>query len=337
MRIRDSTLKGLSPMPGTPRHTALEDFSKTQRRSIACGLLTGVVFVSAVVLARRVSGDASPIAAWAACLTGSLAVGIAVLCATVPGVLREKLEVADRLLATGLAAIPGLLLGLSLLPPGSVPGVSSLLGIYMIAVVAGTLGGDVVPKRVLSAKLPQPQPQTTSPQTTSLASCSQYSESVVSPDSCRSVTKDRESKIPTEAQPDAGPSTGQEATTAQLELSLSSEAVAHPSENPQTTQWMSRGQTADGETVEGGCQVRFESGQKLAAVHIPFVPALDSLPEFECEPLDEADVKIKISTRHRYGVRIEVTRLGDLAVAESISLGWFAFAAADLAAEQIAA
>ncbi len=60
------------------------EFSKTQRRSIACGLLTGVVFVSAVVLARRVSGDASSIPAWAACLVGSLAVAIAALCAIVP-------------------------------------------------------------------------------------------------------------------------------------------------------------------------------------------------------------------------------------------------------------
>lgn len=317
-------------MPGTPRRTALVDLSKTQRRSIACGLLTGVVFVSAVVLARRVSDDASPIAGWAACLTGSLAIGIAVLCATIPGVLREKLEIADRLLATGLAAIPGLLLGLSLLPPGSVPGVSSLLGIYMIAVVAGTLGGDVVPQRVLTTILPQPL-------TDSPASRPQCSKSAVSPNSSRPVTKDPEPEIQTEAQPDAGASTKQEATKAQLELSLSSEAVAHPSENPQMTQWMSRGLTADGETVEGGCQVSFEPGQKLMAVHIPFVPALDSLPEFECEPLDEANVKIKISTRHRYGVRIEVTRLGDLAVTESISLGWFAFAAVDLAREQAAA
>jgi hypothetical protein len=316
-------------MSGTIRNSSFEEVSQSQRRSIACGLLTGVVFVSAVVLARRISGDASPIAEWAACLIGLLAVGIAVLCATIPGVLREQLEISDRLLATGLASIPGLLLGLSLLPPGSVAGVSSLLGIYVVAVVSGTLGGAVFPQpNVNFAKPPSSQD--------SLSSRGGNSDVVVSTEPDETVTEQREPVILAEPTDD-WPVTGLQGDSTPQELSLQTETISHPSENPQTTQWMSRSVTSEGETAEGGCQAIFEPGQKLVAVHIPFAPAFDSLPDIECEPLDDSDVKIKVSTRHRYGVRVEVTRLDDLVAAQSIPLGWFAFAATDATAEQIAA
>jgi hypothetical protein len=297
-------------MPGTIRQGTFED-STNQRRSVACGLLTGVVFVSAVVLARRVSGDASPIAEWAACLVGSLAVGIAVSCATIPGVLREELEFPDRILATGLASIPGLLLGLSLLPAGSVAGVSSLLGIYLVAVVSVTFAGEFT-----------------------LWDANATSQSIVS----QGPGSDQEElEATTDFETADLPSAIPTAANDLSESSFQNETIAHPSENPQTTQWMSRGVTAEGECAEGGCRAEFEAGQKIVAVHIAFTPAFDALPGFECEPLDDSDVRIKISSQHRYGIRIEVTRSGDPTTGQSVPLGWFAFAATEATAEKIAA
>jgi hypothetical protein len=83
--------------------------------------------------------------------------------------------------------------------------------------------------------------------------------------------------------------------------------------------------------------VEFEPGQKFAAVHIPFAPAFDAVPDFECEPLDETDLKIKVSARHSYGVRIEATRSEGVAEAQTVPLGWFAFSAAMAEVEKTAA
>lgn len=301
-------------MPDTTRPSQLSGLSPAHRRSIACGILTGVVFVSAAVLARRISGDASAITTWAASLTGAVAIGVAILCATIPGVLHERLEIADRILATGLASIPGLLLGLSLLPAGSFTGVSSLLGIYLVAVIAGTFGTGTIPQQSLPFVKPV------------LAS----SEPLVRPTSHSEVAvleKPTATAWPTDPPSESQP----------LDLNLQAEAIPHPSGNPQTTQWMSRAITADGENAEGGCQVDFVPEQKVVAAHILFTPAFDAVPEFECEPLDESDVRVKVTTRQRYGVRIEVTRVGNLAMAQSIPLGWFAFAEPTSTAEKVAA
>ena len=102
-------------------------FSDDHRRSAACGFLTALVFVTAVVVMRRLSGDAAPLAQLAAALIGLLAIGLSTLCTIVPGVLREPLDLPARLLATGLASTPGLVLSLALLPAGSVPGAATLL------------------------------------------------------------------------------------------------------------------------------------------------------------------------------------------------------------------
>lgn len=63
-----------------------------------------------------------------------------------------------------------------------------------------------------------------------------------------------------------------------------------------------------GEMVEGTIQVFFEVGQKRAHLHVPFSPPLAGLPEVECEPANDDQVRLKVAVRQPYGVRIEARR-----------------------------
>lgn len=63
-----------------------------------------------------------------------------------------------------------------------------------------------------------------------------------------------------------------------------------------------------GEMVEGTIQVFFEVGQKRAHLHVPFSPPLAGLPEVECEPTSDDEVRLKVAVRQPYGVRIEARR-----------------------------
>ena len=63
-----------------------------------------------------------------------------------------------------------------------------------------------------------------------------------------------------------------------------------------------------GEMVEGTIKVFFEVGQKRAHLHVPFSPPLAGLPEVECEPASDDQVRLKVAVRQPYGVRIEARR-----------------------------
>lgn len=297
-------------------------FSDDRRRSAACGFLTALVFVVAVVVARRLSGDAQPLPEWGAALIGVLAIGVTTFCTLVPGVMRNALDRPARLMATGLSTTPGLLLGLALLPAGSVGGVASLLCIFFGAMVAGTLAEEWSPwsegrlhlqlveaRRALAAR---PRHMTPEPRNSqdNFEFAGELREESASPLSTHpSPAAVSEAGLPVDE-------------TAAVPFG---ESVPHPSENLETTQWMSRSLNETGDCAEGGCQAVFEAGQKLALIHIPFAPAFAVAPEFECEPLDESDVQIKTAARRSYGVRIEVTRKVDLDSEQTIPLGWFAF------------
>jgi len=63
-----------------------------------------------------------------------------------------------------------------------------------------------------------------------------------------------------------------------------------------------------GEMIEGTIKVFFEVGQKRAHLHVPFSPPLAGLPEVECEPAGDDQVRLKVAVRPPYGVRIEARR-----------------------------
>ncbi|MBL6707217.1 MAG: hypothetical protein ISQ06_13990 [Planctomycetaceae bacterium] len=108
----------------------------TQRRSAACSLLSGVFLVTAVVLSRRISGDASVFSSeLAACLTGLAASLIAVLAASLPDLISDHLDRPQRTLLISGCGLPGVMLGLAVMPAGSSTGVACLLGLFVSAVL----------------------------------------------------------------------------------------------------------------------------------------------------------------------------------------------------------
>jgi hypothetical protein len=312
----------------------METLWQTQRRSTACSLLSGVFLATAVVLSRRISGDASAFSSeLAASLTGIAASLIAVLAASMPDLISDRMSRPQRSLLISACGIPGVMLGLALMPPGSTAGLACLLGLYVAAVL--TLSAfeservTGLTEVVVQPKLEQPsehdysaaastasdeQPRVTGQRSFDNPALedrliSQAAKFEVAPDD------DESSKNVAMAEP---------AAAVPFELN---EPIPHPASNPDTTQWMSRSRIEGLDVAEGSFRVRFTAGQRLAPVHLPFSPPLTDTPEFECEPADESDLRFRTTAVHAYGVRIEVSRSGDCNEEATVEVAWMASAA----------
>jgi hypothetical protein len=64
--------------------------------------------------------------------------------------------------------------------------------------------------------------------------------------------------------------------------------------------------------VRGNVAARFESGESLATIHIPFQPPFDRAPEFSYEAVNAAAIRVRPPAVFRYGARLELKRSGDL-------------------------
>lgn len=287
-------------MSGT---NASEAVRAEQIRKIAGTLLTGIWLITAVVLSRRISGDASALTSeWAACLIGCGILAASCLCVSVPGVIESNVSRSMQLPALGFVLLPGLVLGLTLLPAGSSSGVACLIGLHVLSLVAvvhfdervGIVGGDST-ALFGSGKTAQ--------------TCSELLDT--SPDRCS------DSETECRSAPDNGHS---------FDGSVFDSAAELPNENSDhdRTQSMVRSVVDGCDVIEGNIQVVIEAGRKLGVAHLPIVPAFSETPEFECEPLDESDVSIRTTAIHSYGIRIEVTRKGDCSEAMNVEIGWFA-------------
>lgn len=79
------------------------------------------------------------------------------------------------------------------------------------------------------------------------------------------------------------------------------------------THWLKRSRpSASEERVEGMTRAEFAPGQKQIAVHVAFCPPLPVVPVVTCELLDDADVRLRITSSQTYGVRIEAKRASDV-------------------------
>ena len=88
---------------------------------------------------------------------------------------------------------------------------------------------------------------------------------------------------------------------------------------------LTRSQTEDGrEHIEGVVRVRFEPGQRIGHAHIPFCPAFLGEPEFECEPVEGPEGRVKATHVQPFGVRIEAKLAEDAAEETSIWVGFSA-------------
>lgn len=312
----------------------METLWQTQRRSAACGLLSGVFLVTAVVLSRRISGDASAFSSeLAACLTGVAASMVGILAASLPDLVSVQLARPQRTLLISACGLPGIMLGLAVMPAGSSTGLACLLGLYVAAVLTLSAfefeGVGTLPETLPRSK---PEPSTVNDQSSSIIATSEEPPTISDATSSDNLTLDerlalRATDFEKEVTNDAlidDPESDEPAAALPFELN---DPMPHPASNPETTQWMSRSQVEGLDVAEGSFRVRFATGQRLAPVHLPFSPPLANTPEFECEPADDSDLRFRTTAVHAYGVRIEVSRSADCDEEAVVEVAWMASAA----------
>ena len=314
----------------------METLWQSQRRSTACGLLSGVFLVTAVVLSRRISGDASAFASEsAACLTGVAASLIAVLAASLPDLISDRLARPQRTLLISACGLPGVMLGLAVMPAGSTTGLACLLGLYVAAVLTvSALESDLANSQTEETGSSRTEHLSEGIQSASMSASAESVDSSATtneetPETC---TFDEQSLIQSTSLSVAGATreaddelfAENDAAPFSLELN---EPLPHPSSNPDTTQWMSRSRVEGLDVAEGSFRVRFVAGQRLAPVHLPFSPPLADTPEFECEPADESDLRFRTTAVHTYGIRIEVSRSSGCDEEATVEVAWMASAA----------
>ena len=260
--------------------------TSSSRRSLAAGLLTGVCLLSAVVLSRRAAGAASSLpSAWVACLIAAAVMTVGVVSIAIFSRRSAALGVPERLLVGGLGLLPGLVLGLALLPTSSGAGIAALIGIFVTLLGASVGLRESVEREVLSSPF-----------------CAQEPDREVD---CRLSLRERTSFRGAKGDNEATPIDPDACEEAE-ELDLTDESAPHPSADPEVVQWQTRAVRDGQETLAGGMRVRFAAGVKQVALHLPFAPAFESLPSFDAEALDDADVEVVVTSLHAYGVRLEV-------------------------------
>lgn len=104
------------------------------------------------------------------------------------------------------------------------------------------------------------------------------------------------------------------------------EHAQHP--EPRISQWLKRTTDDSGsERIEGTIRVNFEAGQRQATVHIPFIPALATMPRIDCHPLDGSHVRLKVGLAQKFGTRIEARRSDSGAEPLVVEIGFTAIPA----------
>lgn len=286
-----------------------------QRRTFACAILSGGFLIAAVVLSRRITGDLTGFrSAWLACGVGIGFLAVIGGSLAFSGLLNRTQDSRFRILTVGGCLLPGVVIGLTLMPASSSLTLSALLSVYFLAVVGCGLGDGLTSIRVGT------EADWSAPPTP---------EQDISP-------KEVEPETPVSG-PFGLEELPLEITTAITETSgfaLNTRidpvepSGAHPADCPGTTHWMSRSVQDGCEVVEGAFRVEFEPGQKQVAIHLPLAPALPSAPEIECEPVDgDVDVRIRVTSAEAWGVRLEVVRATELEQSQAVQIGYFASAA----------
>lgn len=308
----------------------MDNLWQTPKKNVACGLLTGIILVTAVVLSRRITGEATALASvWSAVLAGSVAMVVSILSLHAVDLSGCSESASARMLAIAVCGLPGVMLGLSLLPAGSSSGMAGLIGLYLISVVVTGVASDLdIPLSVTATLQIKREKGQSSFQESArenypgfyVPSCPLEGEAGLrSNEGGRETPLDQLSEQePLESDLDI------ESSNNTVSLFDSSESLPHPATQPETSQWMSRSTVEGYDTAEGSIRVRFVGGQRMAAVHLPFSPPLPDTPEFECEPADDSEARIRMTAVHSYGVRIEVTRTRGCDIDEVIELGWMA-------------
>lgn len=261
------------------------------RRMLALGIWTVLGAVAVVLIGRAASGELNvAIGPWTASALTTLAAALSLYAWWQDHLGRPGDETFGCALRgmTALAA-PGVI-GL-ILVQDSVPALTYLLGLGVIAAV-GVSDWALMSRGRSAASIDQRS--TTAGSITANGGAS---------------TLSAESLLAESGAPAAGESRSVETSTAAFD-------------DPATSQVFARRQTESGECLEVLMRIRFAPGEREVALHIPLWPALSTEPIVECEPLDDGDIELRVTSARTYGVRIEARRpAGRIQTEEQTAIG----------------
>lgn len=281
------------------------------RRTVAIALWAALAVIALVLLWRRLAGAFSvELGGLPACTFSTLAAIFGVIAwllhATQPG---RAAPTRTQRAATAIATLaPVVLLSVALFPRGS-----SSTAAYLTVLLLLTAATLAVLELCLPAKIQRAG-----------ASASAVPEGVTSGQD--------DVRIGERSSADLAAAQGAErlelAATVNAESNGSAPAAA-------VSQWLRREALPDGaEQIEGGNRLSFGAGQKHAVLHLAFTPALASVPTIECEPLDSADVELKVAAVYPYGARIEARRQEPLEEPLEVEIGYMASVAPESTASE---
>jgi len=245
---------------------------------------------------------------------------------------QDKSTTPYLLLLATLSALPGLAMGLALLPTQDAGGLVALLGELGILVVSGLnlapvavtqtqpLGSESTPTRkpllVGANGLVGSEPD-------GIARSNERVPEPLSTECTRPVVTTHVESVVAAKGAHVKPS-----DLIQVDASELSEAndIRLDEHGLNRTQWMQRSLCDGCDVIEGSVRVTLPRGVKQVAVHVPFAPAFAAAPQFEAEPLGEADVEVRQTSLHCYGVRFEVARRQHLHEVVSVEISYFASA-----------
>jgi hypothetical protein len=267
-------------MPRTIREGVSQPDS---RRSFSKSLWTGLIVIAAVISSRRMSGQFSQdLSNLEACSAVTLAVVTSLLAYVLYWSTGRSHRESQPLILVGVVTlVPPFALGLALQPNPSAFAVSYLVSLFLVTCMLIFAMGEMI---------------VSAPHSNSSASHPTLPAQVGS--------------LPLQ--------------TSQSETLIKGDAFcseSDPKDDPLVTQRLKRSVfDRFQEQIEGEISVALAAGQKLAVVHVPFVPPLSARPHIECRIDTDAAVRFKVASINSYGIRIEIRRSGSDTEATSMQL-----------------
>ncbi len=77
-------------------------------------------------------------------------------------------------------------------------------------------------------------------------------------------------------------------------------------ENPNLVQQVTRTANDKLETIVGYFRVSLQPGQQRLVLHVPFTPPLKTIPQVQAHPIDQTDIRVRITDCQKFGLRAEI-------------------------------
>lgn len=264
-------------------------------RTFATALWTATTIVAVVVVSRRFGGH------FTTALHPAFAISVSGLLIAVNLAAALLLKLSSTPLLEGgngwrrgliglITLAPPAVVGVALLPSGSVSGLAALATLAILSLSVMVVAESEVVRQICT-----------------------------SPGQAREETTDtvgsREESVA-----DSNPLLGDLG----LELADTDELEEVAEDEPQgVSQSMSRTRLGDGsETIEGTIVLPFAAGQQIGVAHLPFSPPFGSQPRVTCHLLDDSPVRLRVTATQTYGARVEAKRTGSGFDADEILIGY---------------